>query len=263
MVASQQDYDRENHAYQINWADLEEKLADTKTRMFIICNPHNPTGMVWSKMDLERMIRLANQYGVLVVADEIHGDLVIEGEDYTPTFSLDPVILSNVITLVSTSKTFNLASLQAATAIIANPLLRGRFAQAANQQGIVGPNLLAIPASIAAYENGGEWVHQLKALIKHHRQLVQQVLATDLPELSLVPGRGTYLVWLDTQAVAEDSRTLVAFLREQTGLLLTPGTEYRGNGKGFVRVNLAYPTTVIEDALARLVRGVKAYQAQK
>ena len=85
------------------------------------------------------MIRLANQYGVLVVADEIHGDLVIEGEDYTPTFSLDPVILSNVITLVSTSKTFNLASLQAATAIIANPLLRGRFAQAANQQGIVGP----------------------------------------------------------------------------------------------------------------------------
>ena len=221
VVASQQDYDRENHAYQINWA------------------------------------------GVLVVADEIHGDLVIEGEDYTPTFSLDPVILSNVITLVSTSKTFNLASLQAATAIIANPLLRGRFAQAANQQGIVGPNLLAIPASITAYENGGEWVHQLKALIKHHRQLVQQVLATDLPELSLVPGRGTYLVWLDTQAVAEDSRTLVAFLREQTGLLLTPGTEYRGNGKGFVRVNLAYPTTVIEDALARLVRGVKAYQAQK
>ena len=263
VVASQQDYDRENHAYQINWADLEEKLADTKTRMFIICNPHNPTGMVWSKMDLERMIRLANQYGVLVVADEIHGDLVIEGEDYTPTFSLDPIILSNVITLVSTSKTFNLASLQAATAIIANPLLRSRFAQAANRQGIVGPNPLAIPASIAAYENGGEWVHQLKALIKHHRQLVQQVLATDLPELSLVPGRGTYLVWLDTQAVTEDSRALVAFLREQTGLLLTPGTEYRGNGKGFVRANLAYPTTVIEDALARLVRGVKAYQAQK
>lgn len=261
VLASQQLYDQESHTYHVDWYDLEDKLADPLTTLMILCNPHNPTGYVWTKDELIHILSLANRHGVIVISDEIHGDLVLDGPDYTPTFSLPSEITTNLITLVSTSKTFNLAALHAATGIVPNPILRERFNRAINKYEVAEPNLLAIPATIAAYRHGSEWLHQLKKYVLANRRYLETFIKKQLPALHVVPGTATYLVWIDTSAVADDSKELADFIRQDSGLVINPGVYYHGNGKGFIRINIAYPRKQVEDAMERLARAIKHYQS--
>lgn len=259
-LASQQLYDHDTHTYDVDWHDLEDKLANPLTTLMILCNPHNPTGYVWTRDELIHILSLARRHGVIVIADEIHGDLVLEGHDYTPTFSLPAEITTNLITLVSTSKTFNLAALHAATGIVPNPILRERFDRAINKYEVAEPNLLAIPATIAAYRQGGDWLHQLKDYVLGNRRYLEQFIKNNLPQLHVVPGTATYLVWIDTSEVAADSAKLAAFIRKDSGLVINPGTYYHGNGKGFIRINIAYPRKQVEDAMGRLAAAIKDFK---
>ena len=256
-LASQLKYDRSTYTYSVDWDDLEEKMSNPLTTLMILCNPHNPTGYVWSRDELMRIIKLAQKNGVIVISDEIHGDLVLKGPDYTPTFSLPEEYRQNLVTLVSTSKTFNVAALHAATGIVANPILRERFTRAINKYEVAEPNLLAIPGTIAAYTQGADWLHQLKKYLLDNREYLEQFLSDNLPQLHVVPGTATYLVWIDVSVVTKDSNALAQKLRQETGLIINPGTYYHGNGNEFIRINIAYPLAQIKDGLTRLAKAIK------
>lgn len=166
-----------------------------------------------------------------------------------------------MITLVSTSKTFNLAALHAATGIVVNPQLRQRFVRAVNKYEVAEPNLLSIPGTIAAYTQGGEWLHQLKEVVRVNFRKLDQMLATRFLQVKRVPGRATYLAWLDVSAISSDGDDFANFLAQEVGLIVNAGSHYQGNGQGFIRLNLAYPTTVVEDGINRLAKGLEMYQA--
>ena len=256
-LASQLKYDRSTYTYSVDWDDLEEKMSNPLTTLMILCNPHNPTGYVWSRDELMRIIKLAQKHGVIVISDEIHGDLVLMGPDYTPTFSLPEEYRQNLVTLVSTSKTFNVAALHAATGIVANPILRERFTRAINKYEVAEPNLLAIPGTIAAYTQGADWLHQLKKYLLDNREYLEQFISDNLPQLHVVPGTATYLVWIDVSEVTKDSNALAQKIRQETGLIINPGTYYHGNGNEFIRINIAYPLAQIKDGLTRLAKAIK------
>ena len=256
-LASQLKYDRSTYTYSVDWDDLEEKMSNPLTTLMILCNPHNPTGYVWSRDELMRIIKLAQKYGVIVISDEIHGDLVLKGPDYTPTFSLPEEYRQNLVTLVSTSKTFNVAALHAATGIVANPILRERFTRAINKYEVAEPNLLAIPGTIAAYTQGADWLHQLKKYLLDNREYLEQFISDNLPQLHVVPVTATYLVWIDVSEVTKDSNALAQKIRQETGLIINPGTYYHGNGNEFIRINIAYPLAQIKDGLTRLAKAIK------
>lgn len=245
--------------YQIDWEDLEQKMADPLTTLMIFCNPQNPIGIVWSAEDVQRIADLCLQHHVVLLSDEIHGDLVREGPSYTPAFSVAGPSLHNLIVLVSPSKTFNVAALHAATAIVPDDQLRAQVNRALNSNEVAEPNLLAIPGTIAAYEHGHAWLTALKKQLRTNFSLATEMIKDQLPAVKIVTGRATYLLWLDTGAISHDSQALADFLRAKTGLVVSAGSIYRGNGHDFLRLNLACPAAMVKDGIQRLIRGLKAF----
>ncbi|BDR57846.1 MalY/PatB family protein [Xylocopilactobacillus apicola] len=249
VLENQLAYDKKTRTYRIDFLDLAAKLEDPQTTMMILCNPHNPTGQVWSPDTLERIVKLCCDNHVVLISDEIHGDLVLDGPDYTPIFSLEPELRNHTVALVSPSKTFNVAALHAATVIVPEPFLRHAVDRGLNNEELAEPNLAAIPGTIAAYRYGSPWLAELKSYLLDNRQLVEDAL-TD--QMKLVKGSATYLLWLDCSAFEVSSGQLAAEIRQQTGLILSPGKIFRGNGDQFLRMNIAYPRKVLKDALKRL-----------
>ena len=259
VLSNDLQFDGENYA--INWDDLEQKLALPLTTLMIFCNPHNPIGKVWTQKEVQRIADLCYQHHVVLLSDEIHGDLVRKGPDYTPTFSVNGPARENVISLVSPSKTFNVAALHAATAIVPNSNLRAMVNRGLNSDEVAEPNLLAIPGTIAAYEHGHNW---LKALIKQlnvNFTYAEEFINKNLPQVKVVTGAATYLIWLDVSQISSDSQKLAEYLEKTTGLVLSPGSIYRGNGHDFLRMNLACPLTMVKDGLERLKAGLTEYLA--
>lgn len=248
-----------NRKYDIDWQDLETKMSDSKTTAMIICNPHNPTGHIWDKATLTKLGRLAKKHHVLIISDEIHGDLTMPGYDYIQFASLDPEIISNSISLVSPSKTFNLAVLHASTVIVPDESLRARVNDAISVSGINEPGVLAINASIAAYRDGHEWLKELKQYIEKNREYLTKYVKENIPEIKVLPAQATYLAWLDCSTLTDKSDEFNQFLRDETGLYLAEGVKYRGNGNQFLRMNLATPKTNVEDGVERLKIGVEKY----
>ena len=259
VLSNDLQFDGENYA--INWDDLEQKLALPLTTLMIFCNPHNPIGKVWTQEEVQKVAELCYQHHVILLSDEIHGDLVRKGPDYTPTFSANGPARENVISLVSPSKTFNVAALHAATAIVPNSNLRAMVNRGLNSDEVAEPNLLAIPGTIAAYEHGHNW---LKALIKQlnvNFTYAEEFINKNLPQVKVVTGAATYLIWLDVSQISSDSQKLAEYLEKTTGLVLSPGSIYRGNGHDFLRMNLACPLTMVKDGLERLKAGLTEYLA--
>ncbi|MFD1471687.1 MalY/PatB family protein [Companilactobacillus mishanensis] len=248
-----------NDEYEIDWKDLEEKFKDSDTTSMILCNPHNPTGHIWSKPDLERIAQLTLENNVLLISDEIHGDLSMPGKEYIPFASLDESLTGNSISLVSPSKTFNLAVLHAATAITPNGNIKARLEKGLGVDGLASPGVLAINGSIAAYTKGHEWLHDLKQYVCDNRDLLDDYVEKNIPQLSVVHGEATYLAWIDCSKITKDSGELAQHIRDETGLYLAAGTAYQGNGNQFMRINLATQRSRVEDGLSRLKTGVEKY----
>ena len=259
VLSNDLQFDGENYA--INWDDLEQKLALPLTTLMIFCNPHNPIGKVWTQEEVQKVAELCYQHHVILLSDEIHGDLVRKGPDYTPTFSVNGPARENVISLVSPSKTFNVAALHAATAIVPNSNLRAMVNRGLNSDEVAEPNLLAIPGTIAAYEHGHDWLEALIKQLNVNFTYAEEFINKNLPQVKVVTGAATYLIWLDVSQISSDSQKLAEYLEKTTGLVLSPGSIYRGNGHDFLRMNLACPLTMVKDGLERLKAGLTEYLA--
>jgi len=248
--------------YAIDFDDLEHKLADPQTTMMILCNPQNPVGAAWTRQDLVRIGEFAAVHDVVVLSDEVHCDLTVPGATYTPFAAASPDAARRTITCVAPSKAFNLAGLHSAGVIIPNPELRARVVRGLNTDEVAEPNAFAIDATIAAFTHGEAWLEKLVPYLQRNRERTATFLEAEAPQLRLIEAQATYLAWIDGSALFNDSTEFCRFLREETGLILSAGTDYGAPGRRFLRMNLACPVARLEDGLARLARGAARYRPQ-
>lgn len=258
IVENQLLYDGEN--YSIDWEKLEQQLSNPQTTMMILCNPHNPIGKIWDKETLAGIGRLCKKYDVVVVSDEIHCDLTAPGKEYIPFASVNETCRDISVTCLAPTKTFNLAGIQTAAVYVENPLLHHGMKCQLNTDEVAEPNVFAVPAVIAAYQNGAGWLDELRNYIHQNKQYVTEFLQNKIPEIYPVVSDATYLMWLDCRKLTEDSRKFTDFIREKTGLFVMRGSVYGKNGEGFLRLNIATSKLIVEDGMQRLLEGVTAWK---
>lgn len=246
-------------SYAIDFADLEAKLADPQTTLMILCNPHNPIGKIWDRETLARIGALCRKHHVTVISDEIHCDLCAPGREYVPFLSVSDDCRAVGIACIAPTKAFNLAGLQTAAVCVPDPVLRHKVWRGLNTDEVAEPNAFAVPAAVAAFTEGGAWLDALRAYLFENRRIAAERLKQDLPEVLLVPGEATYLLWLDVSAVTGDGSALCRSIRQTTGLYLSEGAAYGEAGKAFLRMNVACPKSLLLDGLDRLVRGIRAF----
>lgn len=249
MVANPLKY--ENRTYHIDFNDLERKTADPSVKLMLLCNPHNPAGRVWTREELLRVGDICRRNQVKVVADEIHCELVFPGHTYTPFASLGEEYLQNSITCLSPSKAFNLAGLQIANIVSCDEEVRKKIDRAININEVCDVNPFGVTATLAAYNEGEDWLVQLLDYLKANYDYLCRFFHTYLPQISVTELEGTYLVWTDCRTLPFPSDTLQSRLRMETGLWLNSGTMYGEEGEGFLRWNIACPHTMLQDALIR------------
>ena len=250
-------------AYGIDFKSLEKVLSHPLTTMLILCNPHNPTGNIWSKTELAKVGALCKKHGVVVLSDEIHCDLTAPGFEYTPFASVNKDCEQSSITCISASKAFNIAGLQSAAVVVPNAHLRERVVRGLNSDEVAEPNCFAVDATIAAFNEGEAWLDELREYLAQNRKCVEEYLGKNLAEARVVGANATYLVWIDCGAFTSDSDEFCSFLRDRTGLVLSSGKQYRGDSAKFVRMNIACGRSRLNDGLARFVAGVKEYKKNK
>lgn len=250
----------DGNEYQIDFTDLQEKLADAQTTLLILCNPHNPVGKIWDRETLKRIGDLCVKYHVTVLSDEIHCDITEPGSDYTPFASVSENCQNNSITCVSPTKAFNLAGIQTAAVIVPDDNLRNKVVRGLNTDEVAEPNVFAAMAPAAAFGCGGNWLDALREYLWENRRYAEAYMEKEIRGVSAVSGRATYLLWIDCRSVIGDSSELCRFIRRHSGLYLSDGNEYR-NGKGFLRMNLACPRQQVKDGLKRLKDSVAAYES--
>lgn len=246
--------------YQIDFTDLEQKLADPQTSLMILCNPHNPVGKIWDKETLAHIGALCHKHHVTVISDEIHCDLTAPGHQYVPFAAASEECRNISITCIAPTKTFNLAGLQTAAVVIADETLRHKVWRGLNTDEIAEPNVFAVEAPIAAFEHGAEWLDALRVYIQENKDTAARYIQTHLPQAILVPSEATYLLWLDIGKQVHSAAEAARFIRENTGLYVSSGAQYGKAGESFLRINAACPRKILLDGLERLRKGLDAYQ---
>lgn len=246
--------------YAIDFEDLEEKLSHPLTTMMILCNPHNPIGKIWSREELMRIGELCKKHHVTVLSDEIHCDLTEPGCEYVPFAAVSEICREISITCISATKAFNLAGLQTAAIFTPNERIRNIMVRGLNADEIAEPGTFAVDAVTAAFDQGEEWLEELRLYLYENKKYAAEFLERELPILKIVPSKATYLLWIDCHGMIGDAAELCSFLRKETGLYLLEGSRYRGNGSLFLRMNIACPRIRLEDGLERLKRGTEDYQ---
>jgi cystathionine beta-lyase len=242
--------------YRMDFGDLEEKAADPETRIMIICNPHNPVGRVWTRDELAQAGEICRQHDVLIISDEIHGDIVYKPHKYTPFASLSDELAQISVTCLSPAKTFNIAGVIDAMAIIADKQSRQQFHDFTHRYQINKTNVFASAAIEAAYREGGEWLDALLRYLQSNIDLLRSCLRENLPRVKLVEPEGTYLVWLDFGGLGLDVKELENFLAQKAELALNPGYWFGREGAGYARMNIACPQSILQEALSRLIQAV-------
>ena len=244
----------ENGEYRIDFDDLDEKLS--KSRMMILCNPHNPVGKIWSEDDLHRIGELCQKHDVILISDEIHCDLTDPGVKYNP-FETSSTY-DKAITCISPSKSFNIAGFQSSIVHTKNRQFLDMIKAQMHVDNSDSCNVFATAAVIAAYEESEEWLDELREVLYENKQIVKDYLANELPVIKLVDCDATYLLWLDCSALKVPSKVLSGFLRSNQGVFLSAGIDFGRNGDSFLRLNIACPQELLMDGLARLKAGVIA-----
>jgi len=243
----------DGHTYHIDFDDLEQKAADPKTRLLVVCNPHNPAGRVWTPEEMERMNDICLRHGMRVVADEIHCELVMPGHRFTPFASISQACQDNCITLNSPSKSWNIAGLQIANIICNDTDTRERIDRAININEVCDVNPFGVEALIAAYNECGEWIDQLCDYLHDNYTHLCQYMAEHLPQAGITTLEGTYLVWVDIRPLGIGSDEATERLLHEGKVLVNSGTMYGPSaGEGFIRINIACPRTQLDEALQRI-----------
>jgi cystathionine beta-lyase len=240
--------------YRIDFQDFEDKIKQAK--LFIMCNPHNPVGRVWKADELTRMGEICLRHGVTVIADEIHEDFIFPGHRHMVFAALNPEFANITVTCTSPSKTFNLAGLLHANIFISNRELREKFKEEYTRCGLSQPGIMGLVACKAAYEGGAEWLDELLVYLAENMLLLKTSLSRNIPQIKLVEPEGTYLAWLDCNELGLSPQKLDETLTHQGKLWLSAGHTFGKGGKGFERMNVACPRSVLRNALERL-KGVK------
>ncbi len=247
---------RKDGRYEIDFEDFEKKISDKRVKLFILSNPHNPVGRVWTREELLKMSEILLRHGVYVIADEIHEDFIYEDHRHTVFSTLSPEIADLTVTCTAPSKTFNLAGLQISNLVITNDEIRRRYKDAVKQSGYSQPNLMGILACRAAYENGAPWLDELIRYLSSNIVMTKEILARDFPGVRLTQPEGTYLLWLDFSELGLSDDELNERIEKKGRVWLDPGPMFGPEGSGFQRVNIACPSSVLWEGLNRMRRGL-------
>ena len=245
-----------NGKWTVDWEDFEAKLPQVS--MFLLCSPHNPLGIVWTREELTRMTDLCRKYGVLMVSDEIHSDLVFHGKTHIPTASLSEQVAGEVISCISGTKTFNLAGLQASTTVFPNMRMKELYDKAWMNMDIHRNNAFSLTAMEAAFNEGEEWLDQLLEYIDGNFNFIRDYCAANIPQIKPNLTDATYLVWLDCRDLGMSNEELRRFMIEKAGLGLNEGWSFGRSLNGFMRLNAACSRKVLEQAMKQLEEAVKA-----
>lgn len=249
---------RADDHYVIDWDDFEQKCAEEKTTVFLLCNPHNPGGRVWTKDELEKMGAICAKHHVFVISDEIHCELVMPGYKFTPFAAVSEVNLHNSVTLSSPSKSFNTAGLQIANIICEDNEVRRRIDRVVNIFEVCDVNPFGPIALKAAYNESEDWLDALNECIWGNYQLLRDTLAQKLPQLKVMKLEGTYLAWVDISSLGINSDAVTEKLLRDGHVFVSSGSLYgKEAGEGFIRVNLACPRAVLSEGINRIVKTLR------
>jgi len=248
--------DYTNGRYEINWNDLEKKLADPQTSLMLLCNPHNPIGKIWDRETLAKIGELAYDNNVIVISDEIHCDITDPGTEYVPFASVSERCAQNSVVCITPTKAFNIAGIQTSAVAVMNRSIRHKVWRALNTDECAEPNSFAVQAAVAAFTKGGRWLDELRDYIYENKQTVKAYFEENIPSVKLVSSQATYLLWLDCSALTDDSKAFASYIRKTTGLYLSNGVQY-GNGEHFLRMNIACPRSLLMDGLERLKKSAE------
>ncbi|ENK0838079.1 PatB family C-S lyase [Clostridium botulinum] len=239
-----------NEKWHIDFEDFEKKAKECK--IFLLCNPHNPLGIVWEPEELKRMAEICIANDVILVSDEIHSDLIFHGKKHTPTATLSKEIAKKIITCVSATKTFNLAGLQASTTIFPDEQMKQKFNDFWMSMDIQRNNAFSSVAMEAAYNEGEEWLTQLLAYISENFDFIKKYFDENIPKIKPNVPDATYLVWLDCRELGMSNEELRDFMIHKAGLGLNEGCSFGRSLSGYMRLNAACPRSVLEQALKQL-----------
>ncbi len=246
-----------DQTYRIDFKAFESIVSDPKVKLFILCNPHNPAGRVWTKEELMRLGEICLRHQVWVIADEIHCELVFQGHTYIPFASLSEEFLTHSITCNSPSKAFNIAGLQIANIVAADPEARAKIDKAINVNEVCEVNPFGVEALMAAYTpEGNQWLNDLKNYLWDNYTYLCDFFARQLPQFPVTRLEGTYLVWVDCSVLKQDSEKIAQRLLEQTKVWVNEGSMYGEAGKPFIRINIACPRKRLAEGLERIRQGL-------
>jgi cystathionine beta-lyase len=241
-------------------ADLDAFRAaiHARTRAFLLCNPHNPVGRVFTKHELTGMAAICLERGLPIIADEIHCDLLYSGQQHVPIASLGPEVEQRTITLMAPSKTFNLAGLKVSVAVIPNASLRERFLAARGDFVQAQVNIMGYTAALAAYRDGEEWLRALMRYLEANRDYLAEYVRRHLPGVTMVAPEGTYLAWLDCRGAEPAAADPFTFFLERAKVAFNDGALFGPGGRGFVRLNFGTPRSLLTEGLERMRRALGA-----
>ena len=244
-----------NGTYEFDLCSFEDQLSQG-VKLFILCNPHNPGGMVWSREILAEIVRLCTKYDTMILSDEIHSDLVFAPHQHIPLVSVANGEENRIITCVAPTKTFNLAGIQAAVMIATDEEKRERLKENALAHGQMELSPFAATALSAAYEHGGPWLEELLSVLSSHMDYAISEITNAIPSVKITKPNGTYLLWIDTRDTGLSEKEIMNLLLTKGKLALEPGSKYGKAGTGFFRMNIACPRDVLEDGVARFIKAL-------
>jgi cystathionine beta-lyase len=245
----------EEGRYSIDF-ELLEQQARQGAKMLLLCSPHNPGGRVWKREELERIGEICLKYNVLVVADEIHHDLVFSAHNHVPFASLSEAFAQNSLTCIATSKTFNLAGLQAASVIIPNEELRRKYNALLKTLSLHMESFFGLTAIESSYTYGDEWLDQLLVYLEGNLDLLLAFMEKNIPQVKVIKPEGTYLVWMDCTSISSDPQVLKQLMFDKAGVAFSEGSVFGKQGAGFLRINIACPRSILIEALEKFATAV-------
>lgn len=255
-IASENELIYKGQTYFIDFDDLEKRAADPSVKILLLCNPHNPAGRVWTVDELKRIGEICRRHDIIVVSDEIHCELVYKPYKYTPFLTLPEEIIEPSVACVSPSKAFNIAGLQIANIVCRDEEMRCKIDKAININEVCDVNPFGVLATIAAYNEGEEWLSELLDYLWSNYCFLKEFFDLHLPNLQVVKLEGTYLAWIDCRSLGIPSEELENKLLKEAGVWLNAGDMYGKAGEGFMRINMACPRKRLEEGLWRLKKGL-------
>ncbi|MGL6201324.1 MAG: MalY/PatB family protein [Lachnospiraceae bacterium] len=250
----------EDGGYKIDFDDLDKKFSDSNAKGLIFCSPHNPVGRVWTPEELQQVVEIAKKYNKWIISDEIHMDLTRNGVVHTPLLKVSPEYADNIVVCTAPSKTFNIAGMQLSNIIIHNKEWQKKWLAVSEDKYSLGlANPFGIAATIAAYNEGEEWLEQLKNYLDDNIRYIMTFLEENLPKARMIECQGTYLVWIDLNKYEKDPKKLEHLMQNTARIAFDEGYIFGEEGNGFERINIAMPLSRVKECMERMKKALDNY----